>query len=297
MRHNVTYQNFDSQVRTDTRFSKSFIGHLFLNNPKYKFISHLEYFLKNRRRWQSSEDILERLLIEVPADVEEAWKEWRQFRSAQAEVTAIFLIENYLSGNITGLEVPRGSNTKTCDIVVNFGEKESFIEVKAQSGQQHGDKHPLSNELTSFQGKSEDDLHSWLFEGKISSRDGKIMKPYCFQASEKDADILIAMIDIFFAQSKSLDNIPEVICPDSKHAYDKLYHRKRAKNKMLDGFLRRFEKIIFNKQDHLKIKVIYAGSETRQKMRGLKELWLFDESYLPDMLIIKRNSIQLTTYA
>jgi len=196
-------------------FNESFLGHSVRDNPNYGFIPHFEFFLENKHRWNNATRVLNRILAPVPTDPTVAWETWRQFRSAQAEITSIFLVESSFQGSVEELEVAKPGATKSCDICARFPTKgQVYIEVKAQSGQQHGDKHPLHDGTIGFTPQAEDDLRSWLFEPKISSKTGKPMKPYCCHAAEKSADVLLAMTDIFFEQSKDLLSLGRVLFPD-----------------------------------------------------------------------------------
>lgn len=248
-------------------FDESFIGHILRRTPDYGFIPHLSYFLENRNRWSKSDQILHRIYAKVPEDIKQAWEIWRQFRSAQAEITAIFLIENYFSGYIKGLEAARHQeSSKTCDIYALFGsDLDFYFEVKAQSGQQDNDKHPLCYPQV-FESRFESDLYSWLFERKISSRDGKPMRPYCLQASDKSADALIVMTDIFNG-NYSMDSLAGGIIPDYKKMTNVSFSQ-RIKN------------------DIVRVISIIAGQETVKKMGSLNEIWIFDNSSLEKIIIV-----------
>lgn len=285
----VVYPLSESLIRTNDRTNSTFIGREFSNNPDYGFLPHLEYFLENKGRWPGSENILNKLLKTVPGDSEEAWEEWRKFRSAEAEVTAIFLIENYLAGRATGLKVQRPSCKKDCDIAAYFNEEELFIEVKSQSGQQHGDKHPLSNDFIGFYPKDEDDLRSWLFEKKISSRDGKPMKPYCIQASEKKADILFVMTDIFNLKSNNMQELGRFLAPDADNFSSKNFYRKHQTSSKVQILLRRIVKLFSLKKDYMIAKIVSAGAQTSSRMHCLREIWFYDHHYFPEFLIVRRN--------
>ena len=73
-----------------------------LDTPDYGFWLHLEYFLLNMKRFKNYESITERLAVVVPLkmDIQEAWGKWQKFRSGQSEITSIFIIENYLKGQV-----------------------------------------------------------------------------------------------------------------------------------------------------------------------------------------------------
>ena len=244
-------------------FNESFLGHRVRNNPSYGFIPHFEYFLDNKHRWKNATSVLSRVLASVPTDSTAAWETWRQFRSAQAEITSIFLVESSFQGRIDELEVAKPGATKSCDICASFPTKgQVYIEVKAQSGQQHGDKHPLHDGPIGFTPQTEDDLRSWLFEPKISSKTGRPMKPYCCQAAEKSADVLLGITDIFFEQSKGFLSLGRILSPDCIGETCK---------SILGGAPR-------------KLVVVEAGKNTSAKMCGLKEVWLVSCSRLGEVL-------------
>lgn len=243
-------------------FKESFIGCLVSDNPEYGFLPHFQYFFDNRHRWRNSNKILKRILARVPENPDEAWEVWRQFRSAQAEISSIFLLENVLKADVLGLEVSKEGVAKSCDICATFSScGKLYIEVKAQSGQQHGDRHPLSRSIL-FSPRNEEDLRSWLFEEKVSSKDGKVMKPYCFQASEKSADVLMVITDIF--SSGDMLSLGKVLSPD----------QVSAKRESMSG------------DSKHKLFVVEAGKGTSGKMYGLNEVWLFDNSRLDEMLVL-----------
>lgn len=251
-------------------FKESFIGYAIRDNPKYGFLPHFRYFLKNKHRWANSLGVLKRILARVPEDSNMAWEVWRQFRSAQAEITSVFLVENYFQGKVVELEVAKPDITKPCDIRAKFPSgKESYLEVKAQSGQQHGDKHPLSSGPIGFTPQSEKDLRSWLLEERTSSKTGELMKPYCHQAAEKAADVLISMTDIFLQESTNMLSLGKRLSPDFG----------RILCKETSGTIRR------------QLFVVEGGEEISRKMCGLKEVWIFNNSRLNEVLVIRaRNS-------
>ena len=251
-------------------FEESFIGYAIRDNPKYGFLPHFRYFLKNKHRWAKSCGVLKRILAPVPEDLNMAWEVWRQFRSAQAEITSVFLVENYFQGNVVELEVAKPGSTKLCDIRVRFRScDEAYLEVKAQSGQQHGDKHPLSIGAIGFTPQSEEDLRSWLFEERTSSTTGELMKPYCRQAAEKAADVLISMTDIFLQESTDMLSLGKRLSPD----FGRILYKKTS------GAMRR------------QLFIVEGGEEISGKMSGLKEVWIFDNSRLNEVLVIRaRNS-------
>lgn len=120
-------------------FEESFIGHAVRNNAGYGFLPHFRYFMENKHRWANATAVVNRILKPVPEAPNEAWEVWRQFRSAQAEITSIFLFENYFHGQVEDIEVSRPGSIKPCDIRARLPScGELYVEVKAQSGQQHG---------------------------------------------------------------------------------------------------------------------------------------------------------------
>ena len=137
------------------------------SNDEYPFWAEFEYFLSNCERLGNTSEIFRKLSWVVPQslDIATAWERYRDFRSAQFEVTAIFLIEKCLGGNA---QLIPESNVPTPDFEVEFNQGTFMIEAKAQSGQQHGDKHPRHNGQILFDPKEEIDLRSWMFDEKIS---------------------------------------------------------------------------------------------------------------------------------
>jgi hypothetical protein len=178
----------------------------------YPFWSELEFFLSNLGRFVNHKSVLKRLSASSPStlDKDKAWGEWKKFRSAQFEIAVIFLIEKYFLGQVEGL-IPE-SNIPTPDFNVRLDQQKVKIEAKAQSGQQHGDKHPSDKRATLFDPKEEKDLKSWLFDEKISSRDRKPMKPMIQQAEVKGADVLVVQTD-FVKTVNDIHSQVSVLCP------------------------------------------------------------------------------------
>lgn len=246
----------------------SFLGHRLRSNPSYGFMPHYLFFLENHKRWYGSADIQRRILAPVSEDQEAAWKEWRQFRSAQAEVTAAYLVEKLLGKCVRDLEVCRPGYTKSCDIRTSFdGQTDSYLEVKAQSGQQHGSRHPLSHEAYSFTPQGEDDLRSWLFEPRVSQATGGAMTPYCLQASAKGADVLVAMIDIMQFETAGLHELGRTLVPDClTESLEPISATPDSGELIVSSFT--------------------AGAGTTNSMGALREIWLFNESSLDRLLVI-----------
>jgi len=241
-------------------------------NSDYGFWPHLEYFLENLRRFPNCSPILKRLSVVVPMsmDMEKAWGEWRKFRSAQSEVTTIFLIENYFAGRI--LEIIPENRTPSPDLKIKLSEHNYMLEIKAQSGQQHGDKHPRLNGGHSFDPKFEEDLKSWLFMEKISSRSGKPMKPKVLEAEEKGSDILVAMTD-FFATIDEIQSKVSYLSPNST------FIDKKA--------------IQIESGNLLKAHFYQVKFPVNRKLHILKEIWLYDESHLDNFLVLFEDSMLL----
>lgn len=239
-----------------------------LDSLEYGFWPHFEYFLENIERWNNNASILKRLSLAAPLSMEtqEAWGKWQQFRSAQSEVTTIFLIENYFLGRI--LEIVPECEKQTPDLEIDLGGQRLMIEVKAQSGQQKGDRHPRANGPCLFEPKDEVDLKSWLFEKKISSRNGKPMKPKTVEGDEKGADILCAMTDIFFFEQEFKSSV-SLLCPDSKFI---------AKKCVLSSSGERLEAHFFA-----------AHYPTDLKLCKLKEIWLYHESRLDEFIALSEG--------
>lgn len=250
-------------------FDASFLGHRFRAQPNYGFLLHYTFFLENQQRWTKWEDINNRIVAPVSDDPVIAWREWRQFRSAQAEISAAYLIEKYLGGKIQDLEVQRPGALKSCDILATFGDQRSlYLEVKAQSGQQHGSQHPLSTNQYSFTPQGEDDLRSWLFEPRKSLSTNEAMVPYCTQASSKGADVLIAMVDIMQWETEGMFELGRFLVPDA----------------ITEG-----SQVLLTPSgdDGLNIFSFEAGASTRARLGSLKEVWLFKESASNGLLIIR----------
>lgn len=185
------------------------------SNVKYPFWAEFEYFLSNTERLGNTQEIVRKISSVAPMNMDSnrAWGNWRDFRSAQFEITAIFLIEKYFGGEITQL-VPH-SKVPTPDFEVRLNQGNFMIEAKAQSGQQHGNKHPRQNGTILIDTKDEIDLLSWLFEETISSRNKKAMEPQAMAAEKKGADILICQTDYRATKADLLSQV-SVLCPQNK---------------------------------------------------------------------------------
>jgi hypothetical protein len=185
-----------------------------LENIDDPFWAELEYFLLNSERLGDTREVLRKLCSEAPLclEIDKAWERQRDFRSAQFEITAVFLIEKYFGGKVA--LIPE-SHTPTPDFEVELNQGRFTVEAKAQSGQQHGDKHPRHNGSIMFTPKGESDLRSWLFEEKISSRSGKPMVPQVLAAEKKAADVLVCQTDYVKTQD-SLTRQISILCPGSK---------------------------------------------------------------------------------
>lgn len=238
------------------------------SNDSYGFWPYFEYFLSNLDRFVNPESILKRLSITAPISMEldKAWNRWQIFRSAQSEVTCIFLIEKAFMGNV--LEIVPEDKVPTPDLKVNFGNHALLIEIKSQSGQQHGDKHPRKNGWTMFDPQDENDLKSWLFIEKISSRGGKPMKPKAREADEKGAHILAALTD-FFTTINDIKSQASFICPGCELVDTKAIQFQEGKPLTVHFF--QAELPLFPKPDIL------------------KEIWLFDESHLDRFIVLSQT--------
>jgi hypothetical protein len=183
-------------------------------NIEYPFWAELEYFLSNRKRLGNTRDILRKLSSAAPLTLEanKAWQRRQDFRSAQFEVSVIFLIERYFGGKTRLIPEDR---VPTPDFEVEFNQGKFKIEAKAQSGQHHGDKHPRHHGPILFDPKEEIDLRSWLFEERISSRNGKAMEPQVTAAEKKGADILACVTDYIETEEDLLSQI-SILCPESE---------------------------------------------------------------------------------
>ena len=263
-----------AQLASLPGFCDSFLGHRLREQPNYGFLPHYAFFLENCHRWKKWTDIQKRIVAPVSNDPIIAWKEWRQFRSAQAEISAAYLIENNLSGRINDLEVARPGCKKSCDILATFKCQSSlYLEVKAQSGQQHGSQHPLSKS-NSFTPQGEEDLSSWLFEPRVSQSTGNAMVPYCIQASRKEADVLIAMTDIMQWNTEGLVQLGKFLVPD---ALAESHQSLLAPN---------------NGNAGLAVTSFDAGASTKERMGNLQEVWLFNESASNGLLVIRTHGIR-----
>jgi hypothetical protein len=272
---------FHQKLRDLQGLEESFLGHRLSSNPSYGFLPQYQFFLDNQERWSAeSTKIQGRILAKVPCDCEAAWIQWREFRSAQAEITSIFFIEIFFRGLVTGLELPRPGKSKTCDLAVRFDPSSEivYLEVKAQSGQQRGDRHPLSSNGSLFTPHGEEDLSSWLFnQEKISTKNGKLMVPKCQDVAAKGADALLAMIDIFQWETADLVALGKYLAPDFQSVDESIFKRKSLGNAKLN---RRYT-------NRISVVTIVVGLETTRMMCGLREIWLFNESKMQSVLILR----------
>lgn len=238
------------------------------SNDSYGFWPDFEYFLSNLDRFVNSESILRRLSIPAPMsmEIDQAWNRWQIFRAAQSEVTSIFLIEKAFIGNV--LEIVPEDRVPTTDLKVNLGNHELLIEIKSQSGQQHGDKHPRTKGCIMFDPQDENDLKSWLFIERISSRSGKLMKPKALEADEKGAHILATLTD-FFTTINDIKSQVSFICPGCK---------------LVD-----IKTIQFQEEKPLTVHFFQAEFPLSPKPDNLKEMWLFDESHLDRFIVLSQT--------
>lgn len=238
------------------------------SNDSYGFWPDFEYFLSNLDRFGNSESILKRLSITAPMSLEtdQAWNRWQIFRAAQSEVTSIFLIEKVFMGDV--LEIVSEDKVPTPDLKVNLGNHELLIEIKSQSGQQHGDMHPRANGWIMFDPQDENDLKSWLFIERISSRNGKPMKPKTLEADEKGAHILAALTD-FFTTINDIKSQVSFICPGCKLVDTKTIQFQEGKS--------------------LRVYFFQAEFPLTLKPDNLREIWLFDESHLDRFIVLSQT--------
>lgn len=237
-------------------------------DDSYGFWPDFEYFLENLDRLVNFHSILKRLSIAAPMSMEigQAWNRWQIFRAAQTEVTTVFLIETVFNGKV--LEIVPEGRVPTPDLKVNLENLELLIEVKSQSGQQHGDKHPRSNDWTMFDPQDEIDLKSWLFIEKTSSRNGRPMKPKAVEADGKGAHILAAQTD-FFASTHDITRQAFFICPGCE-LVDTMTIQPPA-GKPLTAHFFKGEFPLFPQLDNL------------------REIWLFDESHLDRFVVLSQT--------
>jgi hypothetical protein len=241
-----------------------------LDTADYGFWPHLEHFLLNIKRFGNHESIIKRLSLDVPLEmnIQQAWGKWQQFRSAQSEVTSIFIIENYFKGQVLGI-IPVNKKP-TSDIKVSLANKEYLIEIKAQSGQQHGTKHPRAKGSNLFSPDDELDLKSWLFEENISIRNGKPMKPKTIEADEKGAEILMAMTDHFTTIHDIKEQV-SILCPGNKFIETKVTTIEKRQ-----PCVAHFYEVTF---------------PVKSNLINLKEIWLYNESHFDRFLVLSRESI------
>lgn len=248
-----------------------------LDNTAYGFWPHLEYFLQHIKRFGDHKSIIERLSLTVPLkmDIQQAWGKWQQFRSAQSEVTSIFIIEEYFKGQV--LDIIPVNKKPTPDIRVSLAKKEYLIEIKTQSGQQHSyNKHPRKKGLELFSPDNESDLRSWLFEENISIRNGKPMKPKTIEADEQGAAILMAMTD-YFTTNEDINNEAQLIYPGSEFIGKREFSSEFIKKKgLIQPCVAYFYKATF---------------PVKSNLINLKEIWLYNESHLDSFRVFSKDSI------
>jgi|GEM_PF-1276919 len=223
-----------------------------LSNIDYPFWIELEYFLSISERLGNIDEIIRKLFSEAPLslDIDKAWEKQRDFRSAQFEVTSISMIEQYFHGKVALIPENR---FPTPDFWIDLIQGSFTVEAKAQSGQQHGDKHPRLRGPILFNPKEEADLRSWLFEERISSRNGKPMKPQILAAERKGADILICQTDCVKTRDDLLTQV-SILCPES-HLTNRI-SLQSANQKPMD------------------VAFFHATYPSTQSLTKLKEIWL-----------------------
>lgn len=237
-------------------------------DENYGFWPDLEYFLENSGRLVNPVSILKRLSVPAPMSMEagQAWNRWQIFRASQMEVTAIFLIETAFKGKV--LEIIPEDKVPTPDLRVKLGKWELLIEVKSQSGQKHGDKHPRSKGWIMFDPQEENDLKSWLFVERISSRSGRPMKPKVVEAEEKGAQILFAQTD-FFSSMGDITQQASFICPGCGLVDTAIIQPLAGK--------------------HVKANFFEGTFPVSVQLDKLKEIWLFDESHRERFVVFSRS--------
>lgn len=264
------YPNISKFLSKGIKHKDTFLHARLDDTPDYKFWPHLEYFFLKMQRFGNYESIIERLSLVAPLKmgIDEAWEKWRQFRSAQSEITAIFIIENYLKGQVLEI-IPINKRKPTPDIKVRLSNNEYLIEIKAQSGQQRGSKHPMAKGSNLFSPDNELDLKSWLFEERISSRNGRPMEPKTLKADKQGAAILFAMTDIM--TMRDIKGQVSLICPDNE-----FIEKMELSVDTLDPFAAHFYNATF---------------PVKSGLINLKELWLFNESHLDRFLVLSSETI------
>jgi len=235
------------------------------SNDSYGFWPDFEYFLANLDRFVNHESILKRLSVTAPMSMEinKAWNRWQIFRAAQSEVTSIFIIEKAFLGKV--LEIIPEDTAPTPDLKVRLDNQDLLLEIKSQSGQQHGDKHPRAKDWIMFDPQDENDLKSWLFEERISSRDDRPMKPKALEAEEKGARILVALTDIF-TTINGIKSQASFICPNSQFLETRTIQIRVGKT--------------------LTVHFFHAEFPISRKLNNLREVWLFDESHLDRFVVL-----------
>jgi hypothetical protein len=242
--------------------------HDYSSDDSYGFWPDFEYFLANLDQFVNSHSILKKLSITAPMSMEigQAWNRWQIFRAAQAEVTTVFLIEKAFNGKV--LEIVPEGKVPAPDLKVNLGNQELLIEVKSQSGQQHGDKHPRSHDWIMFDPQDESDLKSWLFIERTSSRSGRPMKPKAAEAEGKKAHILAALTD-FFTSMDDISRQASFICPGCELVDTMTIQFLAGKPLTVHFFKGEFP--LFPQPDNL------------------REIWLFDESHLDRFIVLSQT--------
>jgi len=237
-------------------------------DESYGFWPDLEYFLEISGRLVNPGSILRRLTVAAPMSMEigQAWNRWQIFRSAQMEVTAIFLIETVFKGKV--LEIIPEGKVPTPDFKANFGKQELLIEVKSQSGQQHGDKHSRSKGWIMFDPQEESDLKSWLFIERTSSRSGRPMKPKVVEAEEKGAHILFAQTD-FFSSMGDITRQASFICTGCQLVSTATIQPPAGKP--------------------VKAHFFKGAFPVSRQLHKLREIWLFDESHRERFVVLSQS--------
>ena len=98
------------------------------------------------------------------------------------------------------------------------------------------------------------------------------MKPKTIEADEKQADILIAMIDIH----NTIDNVKDqalYICPNS-------------------SFIEK-NSIKINSEKIISVHFFKSDYPMKRSIKNLKEIWLFNESHLDKFIVLSKEAVLL----
>ncbi|MDO9264177.1 MAG: hypothetical protein Q7U02_09435 [Desulfosalsimonadaceae bacterium] len=227
----------------------------------------------NSKRLLNHELILTRLSVEIPQETQKAWENWRKFRAAQFEVASIFLIEKFLSSK--NLQLIPESKVPTPDFKIILNQRELHVEVKARSGQQHGDKHPSENGAILFDPEDEKNFRAWLFEEKKSSRSKEPMRPMALEAERKGSEILLCQTD-YTATTPDLNSQVATLCPKAKF----------------------IEKISVNDSGTSSIAINFYKVDfpCSHKINILEEIWLYNLAHLDEFIVLYQKESNLLNH-